>query len=162
MTSAAAVPSERYYARIVARITALAGQGCTAPTIAQVLQREGYTMAPGRSDPLSLTTVRRLLRENVPPVRRRPAPAPEEILAADEWWLRDLAAELSMPYITLYAWARRGWVTVARQESRPPYRLILRADHGELARLRARRPGAGGGPAGAGTVAGGSPEPAAP
>ncbi|MFF9496297.1 hypothetical protein [Streptomyces flaveolus] len=140
----AAVPPEHHYVRIVARITDLAEQGCTAPTITQVLRNEGYTMAPGRSDAISLTTVRRLLRENVPPARRRPAPAPEESLAADEWWLRDLAAELSMPHITLYAWARRGWVTVARQESRPPYRLILRADHGELVRLRAMRPSAGG------------------
>ncbi|WP_328565175.1 hypothetical protein [Streptomyces coelicoflavus] len=140
----AAVPPEHYYVRIVARITDLAEQGCTAPAITRVLGNEGYTMAPGRSDSISLTTVRRLLRENVPPARRRPAPAPEESLTADEWWLRDLAAELSMPHITLYAWARRGWVTVARQESRPPFRLILHADHSEVVRLRARRPSADG------------------
>jgi hypothetical protein len=143
---------EQYYGQVVERITALAGEGCNAPAITRLLQREGYTMAPGRSDPISLTTVRRMLRENVQPVRRRSAAEPGESLAADEWWLRDLAVELVMPSITLYGWVRRGWVTVARKESRPPYRLILRADRAEVDRLRAKRPraeeqpGAGNGP----------------
>ncbi|MFI7504703.1 hypothetical protein ACIBVL_40780 [Streptomyces sp. NPDC049687] len=133
------IPPEDYYAQIVGRIAVLAGQGCNAPTITRVLWCEGFTMAPGRRDPISLTTVRRLLRENVQRTRRRPVAVPGESLQADEWWLRDLAAELSMPSITLYAWARRGWVTVARKEGRPPYRLILWADRAELDRLRARR-----------------------
>jgi hypothetical protein len=145
---------EQYYGQVLERITALAGEGCNAPAITRLLQREGYTMAPGRSDPISLTTVRRMLRENVQPVRRRSVAAPGESLAADEWWLRDLAVELAMPSITLYGWVRRGWVTVARKESRPPYRLILRADRAEIARLRAKRPhaeeqpGTGNGPLG--------------
>ncbi|MEU6540426.1 hypothetical protein [Streptomyces sp. NPDC047000] len=152
---------EAHYARVLERVTALAGEGRTAPAITRVLQSEGYTMAPGRSDLISLTTVRRMLREHVRPVRRRAAVAGEagageggEHLAPDEWWLRDLAVELAMPSITLYGWVRRGWVTVARKESRAPYRLILRADRAEVDRLRARRPpadeqpGAGNGPVG--------------
>lgn len=71
----AAVPPEHYYVRIVARITDLAEQGCTAPAITRVLGNEGYTMAPGRSDSISLTTVRRLLRENVP----RPVAGPPRL-----------------------------------------------------------------------------------
>lgn len=132
------IPSQRYYALIVERISVLAALGFNAPTIAQALGHEGYTMAPGRSDPISLTTVRRLLRENMSAARRRPAVV-REGLAAHEWWLQDLAAELSMPSITLYGWARRGWVTVVRKESRPPYRLVLQADPAEAERLRARR-----------------------
>ncbi|MFE7032888.1 hypothetical protein ACFU9Y_21470 [Streptomyces sp. NPDC057621] len=138
------IPSQRYYTLIVERISVLAALGFNAPTIAQALGREGYTMAPGRSDPISLTTVRRLLRENTSASRRRPAAVRGEGLAAHEWWLQDLAAELSMPSITLYGWARRGWVTVVRKESRPPYRLVLRADPADTARLRARRPNADG------------------
>ncbi|MFJ2264410.1 hypothetical protein ACIOKD_40075 [Streptomyces sp. NPDC087844] len=133
------IPSQRYYTLVVERISVLAALGFNAPTIAQVLGREGYTMAPGRSDPISLTTVRRLLRENMPAARRQPAAVRGEGLAAHEWWLQDLAAELSMPSITLYGWARRGWVTVVRKESRPPYRLVLQADPAEAERLRARR-----------------------
>ncbi len=134
-----AIPPQRYYALIVERISVLAALGCNAPAIAQALGHEGYTMAPGRSDPISLTTVRRLLRENLSEARRRPAAVRREGLAAHEWWLQDLAAELSMPSITLYGWARRGWVTVVRKESRPPYRLVLHADPTEAERLRARR-----------------------
>jgi len=133
------VPSERYYAMVVERIGVLAAVGFNAPTIAQTLAREGYTMAPGRSDPISLTTVRRLLRENLSAAGRRPVAVRREGLAAHEWWLQDLAAELSMPSVTLYGWARRGWVTVVRKESRPPYRLVLHADPAETERLRARR-----------------------
>lgn len=144
---------EHYYAQVLERITALAGEGRTAPDITRVLQSEGYTMAYGRSDLISLTNVRRMLREHVQPARRAAAEAGEN-LAADEWWLRDLAVELAMPSITLYGWVRRGWVTVARKESRAPYRLILRADRAEVDRLRAKRPpadeqpGAGNGAAG--------------
>ncbi|MFD6289867.1 hypothetical protein [Streptomyces sp. NPDC060205] len=133
------IPPQRYYALIVERISVLAALGFNAPTIAQALGHEGYTMAPGRSDPISLTTVRRLLRENTSASRRRPAAVRGEGLAAHEWWLQDLAAELSMPSITLYGWARRGWVTVVRKETRPPYRLVLQADPADTARLRARR-----------------------
>lgn len=131
---------EHYYAQVLERVTALAGEGRTAPAITRVLQSEGYTMAPGRSDLISLTTVRRMLREHVQPARHRAATEAGENLAADEWWLRDLAVELAMPSITLYGWVRRGWVTVARKENRAPYRLILRADRAEVDRLRARRP----------------------
>ncbi|KAA0935861.1 hypothetical protein [Streptomyces apricus] len=133
------MPPQHYYALIVERIGVLAAQGCNAPAIARELGCEGYTMAPGRSDPISLTTVRRLLRENTSAARRTPPAVLRESLAADEWWLRELAAELSMPSITLYGWARRGWVTVVRKESRPPYRLVLHADPAEAERLRALR-----------------------
>jgi hypothetical protein len=136
----------RHYAQVLDRVAALATAGHSAPVITRVLQREGYTMAPGRADLISLTAVRRLLRENIRPLRSDAADGsrgPDGSgcgLGRDEWWLRDLAAELSMPSITLYGWARRGWVTIARKESRPPYRLILRADRAELDRLRSRRP----------------------
>ena len=100
----------------------------------------GQPLADGALDAGAQGVVRRMLRENGRPTRRRPAAVPGESLAADEWWLQDLAAELSMPSITLYAWTRRGWVTVAREEGRPACRLILWADRAEPGRLRARRP----------------------
>ncbi len=131
-----------YYPHLLDRISELARQGLHAPAITRRLQQEGFTLAPGRDDSISLTAVQRLLRENLRPdiqPRSRPAPAPGEAPGTDEWWLQDLATELSMPAITLYSWVRRGWVTAARKESRPPYRWIVRADPAELGDLRERR-----------------------
>ena len=131
-----------YYPRLLDRIGELARQGLHAPAITRCLQQEGFTLAPGRDDNISLTAVQRLLRENrraTPLARNRPDPPPGEAPGADEWWLQDLATELSMPTITLYSWVRRGWVTAARKESRPPYRWIVRAAPAELGDLRERR-----------------------
>jgi hypothetical protein len=58
----------------------------------------------------------------------------------NEWFLPDLAAELGMPAITLYSWVRRAWVAARQLTSgRTPYAWVIRADHHELARLRALR-----------------------
>ena len=51
--------------------------------------------------------------------RDRIPPSPGEEPGPNEWWLDDLAAELSMPPITLHSWIHRSWVS-ARQESRRP------------------------------------------
>lgn len=131
--------AECHFARILARVAALTGAGLSAPAITRALHSEGFTVASGRSDPISLTAVRRLLSEDIRTPRRGPAATPRAEQAGDEWWLRDLAVELSMPSVTLYGWVRRGWVTVAGREAHAPYRLILRAGHADLERLRARR-----------------------
>lgn len=131
-----------YYPQLLGRIGELAGQGLHAPAITRCLQQEGFTLAAGRDDTISLTAVQRLLRENprfALHVRSRPDPAPGEAPGTDEWWLQDLATELSMPAITLYSWVRRGWVTGARKESRPPYRWIVHAGPSEIGDLRDRR-----------------------
>jgi hypothetical protein len=53
----------------------------------------------------------------------------------EDWWLRDLAAHLDMPEITLDAWVRRGW---AAGYLHPQARLlVVRADPVEAERLRA-------------------------
>ncbi|MBM9507145.1 hypothetical protein [Actinacidiphila acididurans] len=137
-----------YSELLVERMRQLARQGLRAADITRRLGEEGFTQAPGRPERISLTAVRRLLREGVPtatpaPVRTRPRPAPGEAPGTDEWWLPDLATQLAMPTSTLYSWVRRGWVTTVRKETHPPYRWILRADSAELAVLRRRRAGAG-------------------
>jgi hypothetical protein len=133
-----------YYPQLLERIGRLAHHGYHAPAITRCLRNEGFTQALGRDDPVSLTAVQRLLREGLRPPsheRNRPDPAPGEAPGADEWWLRDLAAELSMPAVTLYKWIRKGWITTARKESRPPYRWIIRATPDDVAALRKRRAG---------------------
>lgn len=56
----------------------------------------------------------------------------------DQWLLSELAAELDMPWVTLYSWLRRGWVQGWKQPE-PPHHWILQADATELSRLRALR-----------------------
>ncbi|GAA3888041.1 hypothetical protein [Streptomyces sedi] len=135
------------YDRLLAAVDQLASHGLQAPAIARCLECAGFTQAPGRADSISLPSVRRMLREDLRPIQRsRPGPKPRssDELPPDEWWLSDLAAELEMPAVTLYAWIRRGWISHARKEPAPPHRWILRVDPDELHALRARRSSTGG------------------
>ena len=59
-------------------------------------------------------------------------------LKADEWWLADLAAKLSIPIVTLHRWRRVGWVK-SRKVSTDRSRWVIYADADELARLRRLR-----------------------
>lgn len=67
--------------------------------------------------------------------KQRPETCPR---AKDQWLLSELAAELDMPWVTLYNWLRRGWVQGWKQPE-PPHHWILQADATELSRLRALR-----------------------
>jgi hypothetical protein len=66
------------------------------------------------------------------------APKAQAELAEHEWWLRDLAACLQMPTVTLYNWVQRGWVK-ARQQSEFPKHWIIWADESEVQRLKTHR-----------------------
>lgn len=135
--------SPGYYFRLLHRMRTLAAAGERAPGITRQLQTEGFTLAPGRSEPIGLATVQRLLREDraAAHATRPPAAPSAEAPGANEWWLGDLAAELAMPSITLYNWLRRG-LLAGRQEARPPYRWIVYASAERLCSLRERRTGA--------------------
>src|SRR2546421_4668682 len=123
-----------YYPHLAARARELADGGYTTAQIAERLNTEGFR-PPKRSPAFTPSSVRDLLRalgirrSRIPARRNRPA------LAEHEWWLRDLAAHLGMPEITLDAWVRRGW---ASGYLHPQARLrVVRADPAEAARLRA-------------------------
>jgi transposase-like protein len=60
------------------------------------------------------------------------------MLRADEWFLSDLARELSMPRDTLHSWRRLGWVG-ARKLPVAGGPWVLWADAEELTRLRQLR-----------------------
>ena len=55
-------------------------------------------------------------------------------LAADEWWVAELAQRIGMPAVTLHHWIRRGWVQ-AYQQAQPPRRWIVWAEAAEVERL---------------------------
>ena len=122
-----------YYPQLAARARELAGSGHTTEQIAERLNAEGFR-PPKRNPAFTPSSVRDLLRtlgirrSRIPARRNRPA------LAEHEWWLRDLAAHLGMPEITLDAWVRRGWATGYLH---PQARLlVVRADPAEAERLR--------------------------
>ena len=123
-----------YYPQLAARARELADSGCTIAQIAERLNAEGFR-PPKRSPVFTPNAVSDLLRalgiqrSRIPARRNRPA------LAQHEWWLRDLAAHLGMPEVTLDHWVRRGWATGYLH---PQARLrVVRADPAEVERLRA-------------------------
>ncbi len=128
------------YPQLRERVRQLAEQGHRAQAIANRLHAEGFRPAKGR-DRIGVSAITQLLHLLGYPrafTRERIVPPPGEEPGPDEWWLDDLAAELTMPPITLHSWIRRGWVH-ARQESRRPHRWIIHADSCQLAELRQRR-----------------------
>src|SRR6266511_884987 len=128
------------YPQLLQRVRQLAEQGHRAQAIANRLHAEGFRPAKGhqRIGVSAITQLLHLLGYPRAFTRERIVPPPGEEPGPDEWWLDDLAAELTMPAITLHSWIRRGWVH-ARQESRRPHRWIIHADSCQLAELRQRR-----------------------
>ena len=127
-----------YYNALVERLRALYRRGLTSTEIAQQLNDEEWR-PPKRSATFNAGMVRnliyrhRLVRSSAPrKLQTRPS------LRANEWWLPDLAAKLSMPTISLYTWIRRGWVR-SRQIDETHRPWAIWADAQELARLRALR-----------------------
>jgi hypothetical protein len=102
------------------------------------LDAEGFR-PPKRSRRLTAAILSRFLRER----GVRSGPLPKSVtkgshLRANEWWLADLAAELSMPIATLHRWQRVGWVT-SRKVAGAGGRWAIYADTEELQRLRTLR-----------------------
>jgi DNA invertase Pin-like site-specific DNA recombinase len=123
-----------YYPQLAARARELAGRGFTIAQVAGRLNAEGFR-PPKRSPLFTPNAVSDLLRtlgihrSRIPAGRNRPA------LDQHEWWLRDLAAHLGMPEVTLDRWVRRGWATGYLH---PQARLrVVRAGPAEVKRLRA-------------------------
>jgi DNA invertase Pin-like site-specific DNA recombinase len=122
------------YNELVARIDALRAQRKTLSEIAETLNAEGFH-PPKRSDRFTKEILSRFLRERG--VRTGSLPrsvTSEHHLREHEWWLADLAAELSMPIATLHRWQRVGWLT-SRKVTAAGGRWAIDADADELLRL---------------------------
>jgi hypothetical protein len=123
-----------YYPRLAARARELADGGFTIAQIAGRLNAEGFR-PPKRSPVFTPNAVSDLLRTLGIQRSRNPASRNRPALGQHEWWLRDLAAHLGMPEVTLDHWVRRGW---AAGYLHPQARLrVVRADPAEVERLRA-------------------------
>lgn len=126
------------YDELVARIDALRAERKTLCEIAATLNAEGFH-PPKRSPRFTKAILSRFLRERG--VRTGPLPrsvTDEKHLGANEWWLADLADELSMPIATLHRWQRVCWVT-SRKVPAAGGRWAIYADAEELDRLRRLR-----------------------
>ena len=126
-----------YYDELLSRIKAWLAEGNTLSKISERLNAEGY-QPPKRASRFSVGILSRFLRDRG--IRTGPLPktvTEENHLQADEWWLADLAAELSMPIATLHRWQRVGWV--ASHKVAATRRWAIYADAEELSRLRQLR-----------------------
>ena len=122
----------------MSRIDALRMEQRTLTEIAITLNAEGFH-PPKRSPCFTSAILSNFLRERG--VRTGPLPrsvTESDALRANEWWLADLAAHLSMPIATLHRWQRVGWLS-ARKVSAVGGRWAIFADAAELDRLRRLR-----------------------
>lgn len=126
------------YQELMARIDALRATPTTLAKIAATLNADGFR-PPKRSPRFTSEILSRLLRERG--IRTGPLPrsvTDEQHLRVDEWWLANLAAELSMPIATLHRWQRVGWLA-SRKVAAAGGRWAIHADADELLRLRRLR-----------------------
>jgi DNA invertase Pin-like site-specific DNA recombinase len=126
-----------YYDELLSRIKALLEENNTLGVIAKHLNAEGY-QPPKRSSQFSAGILTRLLRDRG--IRTGPLPksvTEENHLHTNEWWLSDLATELSIPIATLHRWQRVGWVTSHKVTATG--RWSIYADAEELSRLKQLR-----------------------
>ncbi len=122
------------YPQLMDRVRTLAEAGATDQAIADRLNAEGYR-PPKRRAQFGAQGVAGLIRRlGLRPVRA--CSAGRAGLQAHEWWLPTLAQALGMPEVTLYGWARRGWVRARQQEG--THQWIIWADEAECVRLRQR------------------------
>lgn len=132
-------PVQRYeqlsnYRELLNRIKVLRRSDHALSEIARSLNREGFH--PPKQDFFTAKILRCLLRRRTDTLQHEP----QDNLASDEWWIRDLADQLTIPTSTIRQWRKAGWIH-ARKDNR---RWVLWADAEEqdrLRRLRARRRG---------------------
>jgi hypothetical protein len=126
------------YDELKTRIDTLRGEHKTFADIAATLNAEGFH-PPKRSRQFTPAILSHFLRERCV----RIGPLPRSVtdnghLAADEWWLADLAAKLAMPITTLHRWQRVDWVA-SRKVTEAGGRWAIYADADELVRLHRLR-----------------------
>ncbi|QDV78404.1 recombinase family protein [Botrimarina mediterranea] len=125
------------YDELVARIDSLCAERKSLTQVAETLNAEGFH-PPKRSEKFTKGIVCNLLRERRAKAGHRTDPELGRHLQSSEWWLADLAAELSMPIATLHRWRRVGWVT-ARKVPIGAGRWAIYADAKEIERMRQLR-----------------------
>jgi DNA invertase Pin-like site-specific DNA recombinase len=118
--------------RLMKRIVELREAGKTAAQTAEVLNREGFKPINPR-DIFNGDVVEDLLLK----LGLRTERYDDSLLAPGEWWVRNLAKELGMPWQTLREWATNGWAH--GRQTNVEKLWIMWADDDEVRRLRKLR-----------------------
>jgi hypothetical protein len=117
---------------LMKRLVELREAGKTAEQTADILNAEGFApINPGKMFNREIAR-KRLLKLGLHGERND-----DSLLAPGEWWVRDLADEIGVPWQTLREWAIKDWVH-GRQSSVEKL-WILWADRAEVKRLRKLR-----------------------
>jgi DNA invertase Pin-like site-specific DNA recombinase len=119
----------RDYDLLVARIKTLHEEGNSVPAIAEQLNAEGF-VPPRRRGVFSVTTLASLM----PRLGLEGELYRDDLLGPDEWWIRDLAAQLDAPVHKVHYWATQGWIHSRKTASGKHW--IVWADDEELKRLK--------------------------
>jgi DNA invertase Pin-like site-specific DNA recombinase len=125
------------YPQLLARIDTLRDDGLSFEQIAVHLNHEGF-YPPKRTDRFNAAMVAGLLSRRGLHGPRPQAMVAGGILKPHEYWLTDLARELTMPIATLHKWQRSGWLH-SRKVAVAAGRWAIWADDEELGRLRQLR-----------------------
>jgi DNA invertase Pin-like site-specific DNA recombinase len=120
------------FERLLERIGEWRRQGQSAPTMARLLNLEGYR-TPKKRGPFTADTIRKLLTQH----QLIQGKAGAEQLQPQEWWLTDLARQLQIPPAQLRAWVKRRWLQGRQLCEGGPW--VVWADAEEIKRLKKLR-----------------------
>lgn len=119
----------RDFEQLMERVKQLREAGHAASGIAEKLNVEGFYPPKRRGDFTAMLVYNLLKRRGLIGDER----SHDELLAAHEWWLTDLACELQMSPLKLREWAKRRWLHSRKTPLQG--RWILWADKDEVKRL---------------------------
>jgi hypothetical protein len=126
------------YTQLVERASGLHRSGMSYPKIAETLNEEGWRAAKRRAT-FNAPMVENLLSSAgiiTPKYRRKPRDLRRQ---ANEWTIRELAAEIGMPEPTLYTWVQQGRLHSRRVPIGRSYAKLVQADAATIANLKAIR-----------------------
>jgi DNA invertase Pin-like site-specific DNA recombinase len=127
------------YPQLLARVKQLRAAGEKPASIARILNAEHWH-PPKRRETFNASMVRSLLvRQGLGTGTSRQRLSDKVRRRAHEWTVTELARELQMPHVTLYAWLRRGHLKARRVTRGRQSVWLVRADATEIKRLRQQR-----------------------
>lgn len=125
------------YEQISERALELRRGGHSRRRTAELLDAEGFRR-PSDGGAFTRESVTALLSRHASPTGYHKRTSFATQLQPGERWLSDLATDLDMPYASLHAWVRRGWLR-ARKLEEAAGMLAVATDAEEMSRLRELR-----------------------
>ena len=113
-------------------------EGLECARIAEILNAEGWRPAKRRNTFNAPMVHHLLLRSGAETIKYRRRP-PQIGRLENEWTIRELAEEIGMPQPTLYTWIQKGRLSCRNVGSGSKRAVLVRADPGTIATLKAIR-----------------------